>query len=103
MSEGVSEMARTDSWSGLLEETRQALSTLRAEDLEELAKHAQTMFKEVEGQQERLLLNPEDLVKLTREHHLLGDLLQATERNLKVLRRLRDRERTGEVNSRWVR
>lgn len=35
MSEGIAVPAGTDSWSGLLEETRQALSTLRVEDLED--------------------------------------------------------------------
>jgi hypothetical protein len=116
MLEGVAEMARTDAWSGLLEETRRALSTLRAEDLEELARRAQTMFQEAEGQQSRQQgppltppgisprgLSADEWTKLSAEHRLLGDLLQATEKNLRVLRRLRDRARSGEGNTPWVR
>jgi hypothetical protein len=111
MSEGVAEMARTDSWSGLLEETRQALSKLRAEDLEELAARAQAMFaanieRESSGQV-RSTPTSEELVEVDREHRLLGDLLLATEKNLAVMRRLQgrlsDRTYDGEVNRRWVR
>jgi hypothetical protein len=116
MLEGVAEMARTDAWSGLLEETRRALSTLRAEDLEELARRAQTMFQQAETQQTCQPGSPlsppgnspkgisaAEWAKLSVEHRLLGDLLQATEKNLKVLRRLRDRSRSGEGNTPWVR
>jgi hypothetical protein len=126
MLEGVAEMARTDAWSGLLEETRRALSTLRAEDLEELARRAQTMFQQAEEKQARQQgpplsspgisppgnstsgvsprgISPDEWAKLSAEHRLLGDLLQATEKNLRVLRRLRDRSRSGEGNTPWVR
>jgi hypothetical protein len=97
-------MARTDSWSGLVDETRQALATLRSKDLEELARRAQAMFDEAHGQKGqpvRPQLSAEERAKLTGEHRLLGDLLQATENNLKVLRRLHGRARSGEVNTPW--
>ena len=37
---------RTDAWEELLAATRQALSTLRAEELEELATHAEKMLED---------------------------------------------------------
>lgn len=103
------EMAGTDAWRGLLEETRLALATLRADDLEALAVRAQAMF---EAASERgPLVNGVERAKVARQHRLLGDLLQATESNLEVLRRLsggasdrmRGRTRAGEVDRRWVR
>jgi hypothetical protein len=47
----------------------------------------------------------QELVDLTRQHRLLGDLLLATDRNLAVLRRLSGDgdERTGRMRSRWER
>jgi len=106
--EGVSEMARSDSWSGLVEETRQALATLRAEDLEELASRAQAMFNEIQGQETLRIGQPpqkplsvEGRARLAGERRLLGDLLQATEKNLKVLQRLRDRKRSVEGSNPW--
>jgi hypothetical protein len=104
-------MARSDSWSGLLEETRQALSRLRAEDLQELAARAQAMFaanleRESAGQAQAKP-SAEELVEVAREHRLLGDLLLATEKNLAIMRRLQgrlsDRTYDGEVNRRWAR
>ena len=107
----MSEMAKSDSWSGLVEETRKALATLRAEDLDELAQRAQTMFNQAEAPatshsgllQTRPQISDEDRVRLNAEHRLLGDLLQATEKNLKVLRRLHDRAISGEVDTQWAR
>jgi len=108
----MAEMAGTMEWRTLLAETRQALSTLRAEDLEELAARAQSMFDaSTPGGSAPRQGSPRasagSRAQLAKEHHLLGDLLLATDRNLKVLRRLRGRLRdprhTGEVHSRWVR
>ena len=110
MSEGVAETVGTDTWSGLLEETRQALSTLLVEDLEELSARAERMFDAAAGlesrRQQGTALRGAERAKVAREHRLLGDLLRATDKNLQVLRRvegrLHGRERAGEVNERWV-
>jgi hypothetical protein len=100
-------MAGTDLWSGLLKETRQALAMLRAEDLEELAARAERLFDADAGlesqQQQGSRLRQAELVKVAREHHLLGDLLLATDKNLGVLRRLLGRTHAGEVDPRWAR
>jgi hypothetical protein len=120
MSECMAEMAGKDSWSGLLEETRQALATLRAEDLEELAARAERMFDAAAGLESRRRQGPGirgvERAKVAREHRLLGDLLLATDKNLQVLRRLdgrlhdgrlhegrlHERARAGGGNERWV-
>ena len=98
------EMAGTDAWAGLLTETRQALATLRAQDLELLAARAERMLTAA-GAGQRPTGRPEDrpanMIQVAAEHRLLGDLLLATGRNLEVLRRLRDRMQAGEGNSRW--
>lgn len=111
MSDGVVEMDGTDSWSGLLEETRQALSMLRVEDLGELSTRAQKMFDAAavigtRGQRGSGL-GGAGMEKMKQEHRLLGDLLLATDKNLQVLRRLQcrlhSRVDAGEGNVRWVR
>ena len=108
----MAETAGTKDWSALLAETRQALANLRAEDLEELAARAQSMFDAAaasEPAQRRGTpgLAADTRAQLVQEHRLLGDLLAATDRNLEVLRRLRGRLRdpahAGEVHSQWVR
>jgi len=105
----------TNEWRGLLEQTRHALSTLRAEDLEALAAHTERVFhatscSEPESQgrpKARPQLPQPEVATLAREHHLLSELLLATEKNIEVLRILQSRQpgRTpaGELNSRWVR
>ena len=109
MSECMAETVGTDSWSGLLEETRQALSMLRVEDLEELSTRAERMFDAaagLESRRQRRVLRGAERAKVAREHRLLGDLLRATDKNLQVLRRLEGRlhgrTRAGEGNERWV-
>jgi hypothetical protein len=111
MPDGVSERGEGGDWGGLLVQTRQALATLRAADLEELAARADCMLRATVGQEgiRQRIPRPQaqELHNLTRQHRLLGDLLLATDRNLAVLRRLcgdkGDRTRAGKVNPRWVR
>jgi hypothetical protein len=106
----MAETVGTDTWSGLLEETRQALSTLRVEDLEEMSTRAERMFDAAAGlesrRQQGTALRGAERAKVAREHRLLGDLLRATDKNLQVLRRLEGRlhgrVRAGEGNERWV-
>jgi hypothetical protein len=76
---------------GLLAETRAALAHLRVDELEELAIRAEAMLATFHGP----TLNPVAL----REHRLLGDLLNATSENLRVLRRTCG---SAEGNSRWA-
>jgi hypothetical protein len=103
------EMAETDAWRELIEETRQGLATLRAEDLEALAARAQAIFEAGNGRGP--LLQGMERAKLAKQHRLLGELLLATEGNLEVLRRLRGgasdrtrrRARASGVDQRWVR
>jgi len=100
-----------NAWSALLEETRQALSTLHVEELEELAGRAECLLRatqDADAVRQRLPL-PErkQMAGIARQHRLLGELLHATERNMAVLRPLRDRvggrHPAGEGNLRWVR
>ena len=111
MSDGVRERAGAGDWNGLLEQTRQALATLRAEDLEELAARANCMLSATVGDDwiRQHIPRPQgqELFDLTREHRLLGDLLLATARNLAVLRRLRgdavEPIEGGRMRPRWER
>ena len=109
MSDGASGMDGARSWSGLLAETRQALSTLRVEELEELSIRAKKMFDLAAGPMPKQggVLSGSELGKTMREHRLLGDLLLATDENLQVLRRLQCRLHTrrdaDEGNARWAR
>jgi hypothetical protein len=110
MSDGVAERAEAGDWGGLLAQTRRALATLRAEDLEELAARADCMLSATVGPDWiRQVPRPEaqELLGLTRQNRLLGDLLNATGKNLAVLRRLRGAEcgvtGAGKAESRWVR
>jgi hypothetical protein len=101
----------TSEWSELLEQTRQSLSNLRAEDLDELAARAECMLAATVAsnsiRQRMPLPREKGLADLVRQHRLLGDLIAATRSNLQVLRRARGGSscdaRHGEVNSRWVR
>jgi len=101
----------TSEWSLLLQQTRQALSSLHAEDLAELAARAECMLAAtvaVDSICQRMpWLREQELADLARQHRLLGDLLAATSSNLQVLQRMRVCHSgpacTGEVNSRWVR
>jgi hypothetical protein len=108
MSKALAEIDVRDEWAALLEQTRQALSTLRAVDLEELAVRADRMSKvfafKWRSQEDAQTLAP---FNLSAEHRLLGSLLLATRRNLDVLQRSHAKpthpDRTSEVNSQWVR
>jgi len=94
----MSAMARrpgANEWNALLEETRQALATLRAEDLEELAERAQCMLAATVGSDavRQRLPRPQgaELRALANQNNQLADQLRAIDRNLAVLRRLRNR------------
>ncbi len=76
---------------GLIEEARRGLATLRADDLEELVQRAQQVG--------RVALPAMDLRELGARHRSLGELLDATAGNLKVLRRMRGES----AESRWGR
>jgi hypothetical protein len=97
-------------WCGLLQETRRALSTLRAEDLEELAARAERIFEMNPCLEPTKRAGSEvlrsDMASLTRERHLLGDLMLATHRNRRVLQRLHrgasGHPGTEGVEQRWV-
>jgi len=96
-------------WSLLLDEARSALSTLRVEDLDELAARAECMLSATldhDSIRQRLpRLVERELLDVSRRHRLLADLLVATKGNLEVVHRLRgyDRAGAGRANSRWVR
>jgi hypothetical protein len=110
MTEDSAKTAAMNSWSGLLEETRTALATLRAADLEELSVRADRM-SDVNAGAELLHrhtagIQPVELPNVMSEHRLLGDLLIATDRNYQFLRRLQnrgdDRVHAGDKDIRWV-
>ena len=76
---------------GLIEETRKGLATLRADELEELAQRAQQLG--------RAALQGMDLREVVAQHRVLGEVLDATAGNLRVLRRMRGES----AESRWGR
>jgi hypothetical protein len=97
-------------WSGLLEATRLALSTLHLEDLEKLAARADQMLNAAAVRDSVTPAGPGldqgERRKVLQEHRLLGNLLAATDRNLDILRRLHggpDQSSSGRLDSRWVR
>jgi hypothetical protein len=95
-------------WSLLLTEAQQALSTLRADELAELAARADCMLEATDPiRQHTSLPQGHELKELVREHRRLGHLLAATQGNLKVLRGVRADvrgvTRAREEDSRWVR
>ena len=97
----------TDDWLAVIEETRQALATLSADDLEALAVRAQALLEHVAGRAragrtKRTAPLEQDMQRVEAGHRGLGDLLRATAGNLAVLRRLRDR-RSQEANPPWAR
>ena len=92
-------MAEVNSWIGLLEQTREALANLRTEELEAIASRAQEALAAGSAS---ITGDPGfrvDLRELAARHRVLGEVLEATEKNLAVLRRLRGRDE----GSRWVR
>jgi hypothetical protein len=93
-------------WSGLLEATRLALTTLRLDDLERLAALAEKMLEvsAIPGSapSAALKLGHGERRKVLDEHRLLGRLLAATDRNLDVFRRLHGSLGQG-LDSRWAR
>ena len=86
----------------LIEETRQALATLSADDLEELAVRAQLMLDGIDGPTRARTPRDEEIRRAAAGHRAIGDLLCATASNMAVLRRLRDR-RSQEMNPPWAR
>jgi hypothetical protein len=111
MAENSVVSSSSDSWSELLQQSRQALSTLRVDALEELAGRAECMLAATLGSDpiRQRIPRPqgERMPELARELGLLRDLLSASDRNLKVLRGVskdaRYRGRAGEAGPRWVR
>jgi hypothetical protein len=111
MLNSVANTSALDPWSDLLRQARSALSSLRAEDLEDLAGRAECMLEATvgEGVVRQRMRGPqkEAMLGLARERGLMRNLLVETDRNLKVLQRLRQDGRAGgrngEVDSRWVR
>jgi hypothetical protein len=90
-----------DQWKTLLDETRQALANLRADELEELAARAECMLAATLGtepvRQRMSRPHARDIAHVGKQQRLLGDLLLATGSNLKVLDVTRN-----ERGSRWV-
>ena len=94
-------------WAGMLQQTRQALSTLCAADLEELAIRAERMSSAGFSLRPPEYSQPSDPRILCAEHRLLGSLLLATRRNLDVCSGPAStrpaRDGISEVNRRWAR
>jgi hypothetical protein len=84
-------------WIALMRETREALAHLRTDELEALAQRANAALDATAKNVPR----GDDLRELAARHRVLGDVLQVTERNLNVLRRLRGQEPEG--SARWAR
>ena len=74
----------TDRWSELLASTREALSRLRAPDLEELVMRAEAMRADWASNPNKPVA---DLAAMRRDHDRLRDLLAATDSNMRVVRR----------------
>jgi hypothetical protein len=85
-----------DPWGELLRQSRLALTTLRASALEELAGRAECMLAATVGGEpvRQRIARPEfcGRPEVAREYRLLRDLLRASDRNLRVLRRGREKE-----------
>jgi hypothetical protein len=96
MADALTNTTGGDNWQGLLAETHAALAALRVEELEDLSARAGRL-RDAAG------LKPWERDGVVLRQRLLGDLLLATDSNLRVLRRLRDRSGGGgEGNARWV-
>ena len=87
-------MAEENAYIRLLDETREALAYLRADELEALALRARHMLDSAPDGAPPAC----DLRQLAAKHRILGDVLKETERNIMVLRRLRARNGEGS----WV-
>jgi hypothetical protein len=102
----VTRRSGTRTWEELLTAAREALATLRAKDLEELAVCAETMLRDA-AHESLPALRGAGGTSLKSEHGLLGDLLVATDGNLQVLRRVCARKSggpaAGEAHRAWVR
>lgn len=101
MSDAANVMTGPSEWSVLLRQTRFALSTLRADELEDLAVRAERMLKLPSECSNRHEIG--DSANASHEHRLLGDLLAATDSNLQVLRRLRSRSHAPGAGLPWAR
>jgi hypothetical protein len=110
MDGGTGRVGKGD-WSALLARTRQALANFRAEELEQLAARAEGMLAAERAVKLQGRGRPAERgtkrAGLAQEHHLLGELLLATDRNIEVVRRLlvrfAGRDCGGEGRSRWAR
>jgi hypothetical protein len=102
----VTRRSGTDVWEELLTAAREALATLRTQDLEELAVCAENMLRDA-AQEGLPALRGAEIASLRSEHGLLGDLLVATDGNLQVLRRVCARKSgspaAGEAHRPWAR
>ena len=78
---GGPDEAGAQALAGLIDETRRALATLNADELEELARRAEQLG--------RATLRGTEMRGLAARHRVLGELLEATSGNLRVLRRMR--------------
>ena len=111
MSDAMANISGDNRWGELLQQTRCALTSLRVEDLEELAGRAECMLAATVGHEPIRQRMPrpqaQQLAGVAREHRLLHELLIATGCNISVLRRISGDDRTtmraGEVKPRWVR
>jgi hypothetical protein len=95
-------MAEANAWNGsdwiaLMQDTREALAHLRIDELEALAMRAHAALDATT----KSIPRGDDLRELAARHRVLGEVLQVTERNLNVLRRLRGDE--PDRSSRWAR
>jgi hypothetical protein len=111
MLEKVEGAETSDPWTELLQQSRQALATLRAEALEELVGRAECMLAVTlssDPMRQRFARSQGcGMARVSREIDLLRVLLQASARNLKVLRRaagdIRDQKSSADGRARWVR
>lgn len=107
MAEGLAESAGTDVCSELLAATRVALTGLRADKLEDLARRAEglvaALFPQAPHDNGEPTSSPQFTRAAAKEHRLLAELLRATDSNLQVLRRLHSPATSPKVNSQWVR
>jgi hypothetical protein len=101
----------SEPWSELLQHARRALATLEVDSLEELAGRAECMLAATMSYDpiRQRIAKPQlrASVGIAHECSLLGDLLYASERNLRVLRvtceGMRNQGLIATVVPRWVR
>ncbi len=82
-------------WSGLVDATRCALASLECDELERLASRAERMLDEQQFQTTSFDSESRAMRSLVEQKRVLGWLLDATGRNLALLRRLSGREGDG--------